>query len=109
VKACYFRKVEKVARWPSSSVDVPKEALLLQAISIASQTEHPSLLLPVCLSIHPPDFFLLSMVSFSLCSLPVNWSLALPLDLWLTLFNPVYNEQKVLGLKVFARTEPHHK
>ena len=28
-----------------------------------------------------------------LCSLPVNWLLASPLDLWLTLFNPVYNIQ----------------
>jgi hypothetical protein len=32
--------------------------------------------------------------------------LALPLDLWLTLFTPVYNKQKDPGLKVCAR--PRH-
>jgi hypothetical protein len=54
-----------------------------------------------------PDFLLLSTI-FPLCSLPVNWLLALPLDLWLTLFNPVHNKQEALGLKVCARAEPHN-
>jgi hypothetical protein len=35
----------------------------------------------------------------TLGSLPVSWLLAWSLDLWLTLFNPVYNIQ-ALGLKV---------
>jgi hypothetical protein len=54
------------------------------------QTECPSFLLPVCLSIHPSDFF--SLYVFFLCSLPVNWLLAPPLDLLLTLFNLLYNK-----------------
>jgi hypothetical protein len=59
------------------------------------QTEWSSLLLPVHLSILSPNSLLLSMVFLLiiLCSLPVNWLLALPLDLGLTLFNPVYNIQ----------------
>jgi hypothetical protein len=32
----------------------------------------------------------------------------LSLDQWLALYNPVYNKQKALGLKVYARAEPHH-
>jgi hypothetical protein len=60
-------------------------------------------LLPVWLSIHPPDF--LSLYGCFLCSIPVNWLLALPPDLGLTLFNPVYNKHKALGLKVWARAE----
>jgi hypothetical protein len=40
---------------------------------------------------HPPGFLLMI-----LCSLPVNWFLALPLDLWLTLFNSGYNIQAEL-------------
>lgn len=69
-------------------------------------TECPSFLLPVHLSLPPPD--LLSLYGTFLSSLPVNWLLALPLDLWLTLFNLVYNKQKALGLKVCARAEPCH-
>jgi hypothetical protein len=38
-----------------------------------------------------------------LCSLPVNWLLALPLDLSLTLFSSCL--QTALGLKVCARAE----
>jgi hypothetical protein len=45
---------------------------------------------------------------FTLCSLPVNWLFALPLDLHLTFYNPVYKEQKTLGLKVCAVAEPYH-
>jgi hypothetical protein len=52
------------------------------------------------------DFLLLSV--FFLSSLPVNWLLILPLYPWLTLFNPVYNKQKALGLKMCARAESHH-
>jgi hypothetical protein len=59
------------------------------------QTECPSLLLPVLLSVHHPDSLLL-YIFFSLiilCLPPVNWLLTLPLDLWLALFNHVYNIQ----------------
>ena len=62
----------------------------------------------------PPSLSRFLTTSYSLffliilCSLPVNWLLALPLDLWLTLFNPVYNKQKALGLKVCAKAESHH-
>ena len=52
----------------------------------------------VSLSIHPPDSLLLFMVFFLI--FPVFWLLVLPLDLWLTLFNPVYNKEKALALKV---------
>lgn len=73
------------------------------------QTQCSSLLLPVCLSVHAPGSLSLS-VAFSLISLgplPVNWLLAPPLDLWLTLFNPVFNTQaESSGLKV--RAEPYH-
>ena len=54
-------------------------------------TECPSLLLPVSLSIHPPDLLLFLYV-FSLCSFPVKWLLILPLDLRLSLLNPVYSK-----------------
>jgi len=64
-------------------------------------TECPSFLLPMCVSIHSPDFLILYV--FFLCSLPVNWLLAPPLDLWLILFNLVYNKQKALGLKLRLR------
>ena len=38
--------------------------------------------------------------SYSLCFFfPVNWLLALPLNLWLTLFNSVYNIQEGLNIK----------
>lgn len=40
--------------------------------------------------------------------LPDIWLLTLPLDLWLPLFNSVYNKQKALRLKVRARAEPCH-
>lgn len=50
------------------------------------------LLFPSCaLSIYPA---LLLLSGFLLCSLSVNWLLALHLDLWLILFNPVYNKHK---------------
>lgn len=65
-------------------------------------TECPSLLFPVCLSLHPPYLLLLCMFFF-FCSLLVNWLLAEPFDLELTVFHSVYNEQKVLGLKACAR------
>lgn len=68
-------------------------------------TPCPSLLLLVPLSIHPPDFLLLFMFFLiNLCLLPADWLLVLPLDLWLTVFNPVYNTRaesswtKELGL-----------
>jgi hypothetical protein len=62
-----------------------------------------------CVSLYLSSRLLLvSMFFFPLYSLPVTWLLALSLDLWLTLFNPIYNKQKVLGLKVCARTEQHH-
>ena len=49
-------------------------------------------LFPSCaLSIYPA---LLLLSGFLLCSLSVNWLLALHLDLWLILFNPVYNKHK---------------
>jgi hypothetical protein len=47
--------------------------------------------------------FPLSLSWVILCSIPVNWLLALPLDLQLTLFNLAYYKQKVLGSKVCAR------
>lgn len=70
-------------------------------------------------SLYPSFWFLLTLYVFSLiilCSFPVNLLallLALPLGLWLALFNPVYSivlqyKQKVLGLKACARIEPHH-
>ena len=40
-----------------------------------------------------------------LCLLPISWLLALPLDLWLTLFNSCF--WTTPGLKVCARDEPH--
>lgn len=45
---------------------------------------------------------------FSLSSFSVNWRLALPLDVVLTLFNPIFNRQKALGLKVCTKAETHH-
>lgn len=42
------------------------------------------------------SMFLFSLIVLS--SLAVSWLLALPLDLWLTLFNPVCIKQKALGL-----------
>ena len=50
----------------------------------------------------------LSLYGFLLCSLLVNWLLALTLDLWLTLFNTIYNKEKSLGLKVCVRAELQH-
>jgi hypothetical protein len=47
------------------------------------KTQCPSLLLPVCVS----------TIFLTPYSPPVNWLLALPLDIWLTLFNSVYNIQ----------------
>lgn len=87
--------------WP------PQTKFALYVISISPQTECPSLIIPVYLSIHPPYLLLRSMF-FPPCSLPVKGSFDVPLDLWLTLFNPVYNKQKALGLKVCARAESHH-
>ena len=79
-----------------------KSKVLLHTLSKPSNWM--SLLSTSCASFYPSSW--LSIV-FSLCSLPVNWLLALPLDLGLTLFNPVYNKQKALGLKVCTRAEPH--
>lgn len=61
-----------------------------------------------CVTLYPPDFFLVSMIFF-LCLLPVNWLLALSLDLWLTLFNPLFIQAKSSCIKVCAKAEPYHK
>lgn len=68
------------------------------------QTECPSSLLPVHLSLSPSSWIPLTLYVLFLCSLPVNWLLAL--HLWLTLFNLVYNKQNTFGLKGCARAEP---
>lgn len=83
---------------------VPKNLPFSSTISNKQKplTECPSLLFPVCLSLHPPYLLLLCMFFF-FCSLLVNWLLAEPFDLELTVFHSVYNEQKVLGLKACAR------
>ena len=77
-------KREHPADLPSQPMS-QKETFLLHAISKTPQIECPSILLPVCLPICPPDSLLLSCILF-LCSVPAS-----PLDLQLTLFNPVYN------------------
>jgi hypothetical protein len=68
----------------------------------------------VHLSICPPGslllcFFVFVFFSIILDSLPVNWLLALLLDQWLTLFNPVYTIQAESSwIKACAKTEPQH-
>ena len=83
------------------SADLPlhrvseKESPLSCLLQKTFQTECSSLLLPVHHSICPPGSLLLSVFfpSIILYSLPVNWLLALLLDQWLTLFNPIYTIQ----------------
>jgi hypothetical protein len=88
VKAYYLREAKHPAKLPlqpASQKDKAPSHSFLNTL----QTECPSLLLPVHLSICPHDLLPLSLYGFFLCSLPVNWWFALPLDLWLTLFNLV--------------------
>jgi hypothetical protein len=75
--------------------------------------ESPSLLCPIYISVHVPEFLQLSLVFvfvfslISLCSLPVNCLLAVPLDLWLALFNSVYIIQtEISRIKVCAKDVP---
>ena len=92
---------EKQKKHPftSSSADIPKGK---KAVSKTLKLN----LLPIY-SVYSPDFLLLSIIFFPLFTL--NWLLALTLDPWLTLFNPVYSKQKeAFWLKMCVRAEPHH-
>ena len=89
MKSCLLRNSEKAPSWHLFTVNVPKASSPSPRIVEALQTKCPSILLPVHLD--PFSILLLSLV-FSLCSLAVNWLLALALDLWLTLFNPVFKK-----------------
>lgn len=73
----------------------PKEKALLLHISPTNlPTEHPSLLLPVCLTVPPPDF--LPLCPFTSMSTPSAGCFAPLLDLWLILFKTVYDKRKAL-------------
>jgi hypothetical protein len=67
----------------------------------ASQEEAP----PPCILKHPSNHRQAFLFA-SLVLLPLNWLLALLLDLSLTLFSSCL--QKVLRVKVCTRAEPHH-
>jgi hypothetical protein len=96
LKACLVIEKEKAARWTFSASKITKWTSSPCQKTLQSQC--PSLLLPVHLSINTP----LTLHDFALCSLPINWLFAPPLDLWLTLFNSVYDKEKAIGLKVLA-------
>jgi hypothetical protein len=61
---------------------------------------------PFMLSEIPFNSKTLSLSFLGLCSLPVNWLLASPLDQSLSLFSSL---EKAFGLKYVLGPEPHHK
>lgn len=65
-KPASFREAEKAPLTFFYSLFTQKEALLLVSVSKTLQTECFSLLLPFCLSSHPPNFLLGSMFFFSM-------------------------------------------
>lgn len=71
------RVTEKVPSWLSYS---PPTSQKESSTKKTPQAECPSLIFPMCLSIHPPHSLLHSMVFFLLLALPVN--------MWLTSFTP---------------------
>jgi hypothetical protein len=82
------QRAEAAPSWPSYSTNVPEGKISFSFPTLSLIPFNSRTLLP------------LSWVF--LCSLPVNWLLALPLDLFSSCL------QKALGLQVCARDEPHH-
>lgn len=73
---------KKAPSQPSSLADIPPQMPLLQKPSFKRSTL-PS---TSCVSIsHSDSLTLYGFFLHNLCSLPINWFLALPLDRWLTL------------------------
>lgn len=99
VKTCWFREAEKAANWLSSPAIPPERELFL--LLLKQKLLQPDL---------PPLYFLCASLSNltlygyfqSVGCLLYHFPYGM-----LFLFCHVYNRQKVLGLKVYTRTEPH--
>ena len=91
----YLFLKRKREREPSchSSTDLPegkRKLVLLYPVIKTNPTNWMFLHSRSHVSLYPSSWPL-TLWFFSLCSLPVNWLLASPLDLWLTLSKPVHN------------------
>ena len=106
VRACLLREAKKEPNWPSSLADVPRGSSPSPGLLKTPQTKCTSfyflcISLSVCLM-----FYILRFFPY-VHSHSAGYLLCL-YDLWLTLFNLIYNKQKALELKVCARMGPQH-
>jgi hypothetical protein len=106
VKSCEFTEVEKAHSWLSSAKGA-RGPLSLSISQNFLQTECPSLLLPGHQSIHVPDSLLLSLPPIILMFTSCQLLACSASCLWLTSILFIIFKQKVLGLKMCAKSEPY--
>lgn len=96
-------QASQMLEWTPASSGRQKRTQLLFLFSLSTPSQNLQMALPstsdasLCSSSWLPS----TRYGCFLCSLSVKWMLALPVDLWLTMFKPVYNAQIKGVLSVF--------